>query len=99
MPVFRFHRGSREESMKTCRVVNNKKHLAELISRWNSATEKESTNDDVVRIGSYCSTEDLVIIPYCFDERIGWNTHIVIRKIGCVTQDDYIEGFLSDEFK
>jgi hypothetical protein len=90
MPIFRFHRGSLAESMETCCVVNDKNELAALISRWNGATEKESTNEDGVWIGGYCSPEDLIISPYCFDKRIGWNTHIVVRKSRCVTQDDYV---------
>lgn len=98
MPTFRFHKGSLNESMKTCRVVNNKNELAKLITSWNHGFERERLKDDPVCIGHYCSPDDLSINFYAFDKRIGWNTHIVMHKSGCVTRDDYVIGFLSDNF-
>lgn len=92
MPTFRFHRGYFNDSMETCVVVNNKKELWEIIQH------------DRFGLGEYefkkfIGTPDNIIIrPYIFDDRNGWNTHIVLIKPRCVTEDCYPVGFLSDKF-
>lgn len=98
MPTFRFHRGNLEESMKTCVVVKDIKELASFLSSYNKITQAPSTDEDKLNIGSWYEPEDLKIIPYIFDKRIGWNTHMVIRHPNCVTKDASVIGFLSDSF-
>lgn len=101
MPTFRFHRGGYEESMETCVIVNSLKELEEVICKTNKLTNKFVTKEDKVSILSSFSprNEKLIIKKYCFDNRNGWNTHIVLHKSCCVTQDVYIIGFLSDNFR
>lgn len=84
MPTFRFHKGSLKESMETCVVVKNKHELALTISTYNY---------------EHGIFENLIIKEYCFDKRIGWNTHIVLVKPSCVTEDPYVVGFLSDNLE
>jgi hypothetical protein len=100
MPVFRFHKGSLEDSMKTCVMVKNKKELCEVIFNFNSVTNKPITdNDKLVISSSLSSPEQITISHYCFDKRIGWDTHIVLGYTGCSTRDPFIIGFLSDDLK
>jgi hypothetical protein len=97
MPVFRFHRGSLNESMQTCVVVKNKEDLFNYISSFNKATGKLREKSDRFCISSSIRDIDqLKILPYIFDTRIGWNTHLVLIHNTCVTQDAYPIGFLSD---
>ncbi len=86
MPTFRHHRGSLEDSMKTCVIVNNREDLAIELSK----------PDDF--LFSIITPDQLIIKPYCFDSRIGWNTQIVLVKPKCITQDIFPVGFLSDKF-
>lgn len=97
MPTFRFHKGSIEDSLKTSIVVKSKKELAESISNFNHASGLYNEINPSVSIGHYVDEKDLKIIPYVFDSRIGWNTHLVIEKGRC-TQEAFIVGFLSDGF-
>lgn len=99
MPTFRFHKGSLEESMETCVVVKNKHELAIELSGHNHAYDVFGKDAKGVFMGSVVSTENLIIKEYCFDKRIGWNTHIVLVKPRCVTQDPYVVGFLSDNLE
>jgi hypothetical protein len=100
MPTFRFHCGGYKESMDICVIVNSIEELEEVISKTNRITNKFTTNEDkFVITSSFCPTnEKLIIKEYCFDDRNGWNTHIVLRKSNCVTSDAYVIGFLSDNF-
>lgn len=98
MPTFRFHCGSLEESLKTCEVVNNKRELWDYIFTFNKLTGKRVTNEDVAVISVMVNPDNIKIIPYGFDERIGWNTHMVLICNQCVTKDPYVIGFLSDNF-
>lgn len=100
MPIFRFHMGSLKESMKTCKLVKNKGELWDYIFTFNKATGEPTKNSDSLVISSSVDSEDHIIIrPYIWDERIGWDTHIVLIDPGCVTMDCYVEGFLSENFK
>lgn len=96
MPVFRFHRGSLSESMKTCIVVKNKHELWKHIYNFNKATGMLIQDTDHFVISSSAQPDEIIIKPYIFDERIGWNTHIVLIHSRCVTKDPYVAGFLSD---
>ena len=99
MPVFRFHRGSLDDSMKTCFVAESKEDLFYKICSFNKLTNAPYKPEDRVCISSNLNSVDqLRIDPYIFDDRIGWNTHIVLAHPRCVTQDAYIIGFLSDSF-
>ncbi len=99
MPTFRFHRGSLKDSMDTCIVVKNKNELACAISTHNYASEIFGKDVEGVVSLSIVFPENLTIKEYCFDKRIGWNTHIVLVKPRCVTQDSYVVGFLSDNLE
>lgn len=100
MPIFRFNRGSLEGSLKTSVFVKNKKDLLEKIRTFNSLTGKPGTDDDGLwPIINIWNCDHLIIRPYCFDPRIGWDTHVVIAHNQCVSRDPYIVGFLSEDFQ
>ena len=60
---FRFHRGSLEEAMSTCVDVMTYQELFDLVYD---------------RLGSYANVVTLEIHYYGYDNRIGWETYIVI---------------------
>lgn len=66
MFLYRDHRGSLADSMKTVREYKSK---SELISHLQSELDKYFA-------GKY-DCNKITIKPYGFDERIGWNTHMV----------------------
>lgn len=99
MPTFRFHKGSLKDSMETCIVVKNKHELATAISTYNYACEIFGEDIKGVISLSMVFPENLIIKEYCFDKRIGWNTHIVLVKPRCITSDPYVCGFLSDNLE
>jgi hypothetical protein len=59
--LYRYHKGSLDNSMETMRVVTSKKHLIEVVSH---------------QMDQPCVSVE--IKPYGYDDRIGWNTHIVL---------------------
>lgn len=61
--LFRFHRGSLSESMKTVVEVKNMQHLTEIVKE--AFPELENLKISVEPYGVY-------------DHRIGWDTHVVI---------------------
>lgn len=64
--LFRFQRGELEESMKTCVEVADLAALRRILEAENA------------RIGFLgYSVANLEVKPYCFDPRIGWDTHLV----------------------
>lgn len=65
MVKFREHRALLAESMATVVEVVDLKDLLERI------------NKDLGRCGAAITEEQLKIEPYGYDNRIGWNTHIV----------------------
>ncbi len=91
MPTFRFYTGSLSESLKTSVMVNNIQELSDSIMSYYK-------NDPFLN-GEVCDPKDLIITPYVFDERIGWNTHLVVKKAENREIDDYVVGFLSDNFE
>jgi hypothetical protein len=76
--LFRFHRGSLDESMKT--VVEIK---------------SESQLKKVIEGGFEPTVIDLYITPYCFDERNGWDTHMVRVIMNHEPDALYPIGFLN----
>lgn len=86
--------------MKTCFVVNDKDDLFKKINNYNRITNAPGTPEDKLQLTPWINKkDDLVITAYCFDNRIGWNTHIVMIKSQCTTRDPYIIGFLSDNLE
>lgn len=73
MPLFRFHRGGLEESLKTTVVVTSDIDLLSVIS--NTLMIDPLINDwaPALKIEPYPSANN-------FDERIGWYTHIVLAN-------------------
>ena len=70
MIKFREHRGSLAEAMGTVVNIQDKKELIDIIKD---------------RLSPYChgleiSNETVEVSPYGFDNRIIWDTHIVILK-------------------
>ena len=58
--LYREHRGSLEDSMKTIfSIKSTKKDLSQIIG---------------------CNIEDIEVKEYGYDDRIGWNTFIVLVK-------------------
>jgi hypothetical protein len=99
MPLFRFHRGTLSESLKTTFHATDKQDLFNKIKSFNKITNKPKTPEDSMCItSSICSPESISIKPYVFDDRIGWDTQIVLVKNECVTKDPYVIGFLSEPF-
>ncbi len=62
--LFRFHRGTLEESMKTVIEIPNQEFLKQ----------------HIIKIVD-CIPRQLIVRPYEYDERIGWDTHIVLMAI------------------
>jgi hypothetical protein len=80
MPLFRKHRGSLEESLKTTVVVKNRKELIEHLMRdWGQWKDFDLSLE--------VPFELRIELPYQneninnFDERCGWYTHYVIADI------------------
>jgi hypothetical protein len=88
MALFRFQRGSLEESLKTTIIVNNINDLLERIIKELNANglkgEKESIGKYGIEIGQHQS----------FDNRCGWYTHLVSCRIG--NGNFFAIGFLSE---
>lgn len=89
MPLFRFHKGSLEESLKTTIIVKDfnelKKIIVEAMKHWMFINEE---NPEI----------ELKINPYPlednFDTRIGWYTHMVTARYEKTTAHPI--GFLSE---
>lgn len=90
MPLFRFHKGSLEESLKTTIIVRSKLQLYNILL-WKMAHENNNPFPFVLKIFPYPDEK------INFDERIGWYTQMV-------TSDMYERGnfhpvgFLSEPF-
>ena len=63
---YRDHRGGLIESMETTQEFNNKDSLLEYL---------QSILDDC--FSGHLDSSNVKIEPYCFDERVGWDCHIV----------------------
>lgn len=93
MPLFRFHRGQLEDSLKTTIVVKTFNDMVKAIV--NSFDQKMLSEQ---KWGAAFK-----IIPYPeegnnFDSRIGWYTHMVLSNI---YEEDKMHpiGFLSEPFQ
>jgi|ERR1700761_4941812 len=97
MPTFRFHKSTLKESLKTSFHMTDKEDLFYKINNFNKITVEHRKEEDKICISSNLSHKDqLIIKPYIFDERIGWNTQLVIIHNRCITKDPYVIGYLSD---
>jgi hypothetical protein len=65
--LYRDHRGTLADSMGTVREVNTLKEL------------KKYFNEELWHF--YKEVEEIKIMPYEYDKRIDWDTHIVIGKL------------------
>ncbi len=72
--IFRFHRATLEESIQTCIKIESKEHLCKII------------NKDLNHPNKKIDIDDIIIHPYCNDERINWDfTYIVkLKNLGVV---------------
>ncbi len=88
MPLFRFHRGSLTESLKTTIIVNSFQQLAAIIASHATPNADWGASIDVF---PYPSEKDN------FDPRIGWYTQMVTANI---EEKDKMTpmGFLSEPF-
>lgn len=66
MVLFRQHRGSLDEAMKTVQEVNSLQDIVDICNE--------------PKIGPEILLEDVSIKYYCEDERINWNTYIVTAE-------------------
>jgi hypothetical protein len=92
MPLFRFHRGSLEESLKTTVIVKN----------FNDVVKEIVMSFDHEMLEKQHWGADFKIIPYPeegrnFDHRTGWYNHMVLCNI---YEEDKMHpiGFLSEPF-
>jgi len=93
MPLFRFHRGSLDESLKTTVIVKNLDHLKKVIyESWQPWINPEQVkNREDFRVRVYCP----VSLEKSFDPRCGWYSHYVTCDIQ--EKDVYtMQGFLSE---
>ncbi len=80
MPLlFRFHKGSLQESMNTIREIPNYEFLEWLI-RYTSCIP---------------AIDGISINYYCYDERIDWDTYIVSADYKSNDRISYPVGFLN----
>lgn len=88
MPLFRFHRGSLEDSLKTTIIVKTFNDMVKAI-----------VNSEIVRNdGSQNWGAEFKVRQQGFDPRIGWYTQIVLTNI---YEKDKMQpvGFLSEPFE
>lgn len=92
MPLFRFHRGGLDESLKTTIIVRTFNDMVKAII--DSFDEKMIAN---ARWGARFSVEAYPDKESCFDKRIGWYTQIVCTNL---FEEDKMNpvGFLSEPF-
>lgn len=76
MALFRFHRGSLDESLKTTIVVKSIKDLMhEIALSMSYDSIKDNSWGAAIEINPYPAEESN------FDKRIGWYTHIVLCNL------------------
>lgn len=91
MPLFRFHRGSLEESIKTTIIVKTFNDVVHAIVFENSVIDANTT------WGARFNYEPYPDKQNCFDKRIGWYTQIVTCNLYEENKMHPI-GFLSEPF-
>lgn len=87
MALFRFHRGSLEESLKTTIIVKDIHDLLERLAEW--WEEAHSTDRSTMK-----EWQVHIDIRQQFDERCGWFTHTVSFRVG--DNESTAIGFLSE---
>ncbi len=75
MPLFRFHRGSLEESLKTTIIVKTWNDIVRAIVFDDLVAKENPKWGAEFRIASYPNEEN------CFDKRIGWYTQVVSTNL------------------
>lgn len=65
---FRFHRGGLADSMETVITLNSKEELLKEVIAFYGDTLPPGT----------VTMDKLIIGEYVYDQRVGWDTHIVI---------------------
>lgn len=112
MPLFRFHRGSLEESLQTTIIVHSKMDLIKIFSMDNCygkiipIEDAQQCDTPIFNCGEKPKQaiegfSDIEIEPYpsleeCFDPRCGWFTHAVY---GILRGKRQIVGILSEDFE
>jgi hypothetical protein len=87
MALFRFHRGSLEESLKTTIIVNS---MFEICDALEESSLLSMDMKFTVKTKPYPDKKNN------FDSRIGWYTHAVLMKTN--PKEEYqIVGFLSED--
>lgn len=82
--LYRDRRGTLVDSMKTVKEVNTLEEL------------KRYFNEDLWHF--YKEVEEIKIMPYEYDKRIDWDTHIVIVKLKGEDQF-WVMGFTNGDLK
>ncbi len=97
MPLFRFHRGSLQDSLNTTVLVKNMEELHQACQPFISQMFwMKDPCDFTLEISPYPSKFNN------FDNRIGWYTHIVCLTINCPSNENINNinsapiGFLSE---
>lgn|GEM_PF-3717940 len=95
MPLFRFHRGCLEESLKTTVIVKNREELKKIIYDnwwpWSDNDQVKNYPDFSIKI----ETSYNVSLDKCFDPRCGWYQHYV--SVDIMEKGKFnITGFLSE---
>ena len=67
--LIREHRGGLAESMKTARPVRDRDELAAVVRKS-------------LPFGHTIETRQITVEPYCFDDRMGWDTYLICIE-GC----------------
>ncbi len=96
--LFRFHRGSLVESMRTVitvfSLIELNEHIYEYFDALILPINFRATEDGHTTGGSLECYGGLTIEKYIFDERINWNTHLVSTLLMFGTK--FVVGYLSD---
>lgn len=88
MVKFRFHRGGLKEAMETVVEVSTRKELVDHINK-----EYEGCCMPTLEL------DEMKIEPYGYDDRIDWDTYVVVGKIPkqgapyTEKTEDYVIGF------
>jgi hypothetical protein len=89
MPLFRFHRGQLDDSLKTTVIVKNMTDLMTVIKQSYDMFKGEKNNNFGIITGFYPDEHN------CFDKRCGWFTQLVTCDI--LERGIFLpEGFLSE---
>jgi len=93
--IFRFHRETLEEAMKTCVIVEDEWQLKFLLYSSGILSWHINPLPSFSEIEPYMK---LYITHQMFDKRIGWDSHYVSLEIEKFGYKKMIEGMLSGAF-